>query len=70
MKIDCPHCQKNAEVSFSGISYISVSNGMSDYEWTETDGVTTCSACGKNYKVQVIVDLNTGEIDDATLVKL
>jgi transcription elongation factor Elf1 len=68
MKMDCPHCQQNAEVSFSGVSYISTSHGMSDYEWTETDGIATCSACEKNYEVRVIVNLDTEEIEGAALV--
>ncbi|MFT5618492.1 MAG: hypothetical protein ACI85I_001727, partial [Arenicella sp.] len=44
------------------------SHGMSDYEWTETDGIATCSACEKNYEVRVIVNLDTEEIEGAALV--
>ncbi len=68
MKVDCPHCKQNAETSFSGVSYSYPSHG-GEYEWKETGGTATCSACKKSYEVRVTIDLDTMKIYSAKAVK-
>jgi hypothetical protein len=60
----CPYCGRVSRWLFRNYS-LSLPPTGGDYEWVETDGLTTCPHCQNDIKVRIRVDL-----DDQRCIRL